>query len=409
MRRGKKWYIVAAAAVVVFLAAVIVLLLPKEPAGQTGEETGGGGALPAESGARETQGGQQEMELPAELANQDPIPLVELTGVVLSETTKVMDADGNILYVPGGFAVSAESADLIREGVVIVNEAGDKEFVWIPVDEEDLEEMYQEAPGTELYGSGSQFETTTVDVYSKLRMREGELEDYDGYEVDIPGGLGLREPDILVSYEALEYSVLGAENIDEVAREFVREYEAVYQSTKLYNGFYIGRFELTGTPEEPTVARGQEVQASMSWYRLRNACSAVVSTPYAQSAMIYGNQWDEVMDWLLETGEKTDEQINTNSADWGNYANSTGPAAVDSDQPQPAGTNEAWSANNIYDLAGNFCEWTQEAFYNSIRVVRGGSYESSAARCAADREHHYNTPTWTMWDQSSRPVLYIVG
>ena len=44
--------------------------------------------------------------------------------------------------------------------------------------------------------------------------------------------------------------------------------------------------------------------------------------------MIYGNQWDEVMDWLIDTGAKNDSEVNENSRSWGNYSDSLEEAAV---------------------------------------------------------------------------------
>ena len=38
------------------------------------------------------------------------------------------------------------------------------------------------------------------------------------------------------------------------------------------------------------------------------------------------------------------------------------------------GRNEAWKANNVYDLAGNFWDWTTEADSSGRRVRRGGGY-----------------------------------
>ena len=87
--------------------------------------------------------------------------------------------------------------------------------------------------------------------------------------------------------------------------------------------------------------------------------------------MIYGNQWDRVLNWLVETGAKTQEEVYSNSSSWGNYKDNTGAAATDSGSPQTSGKNEAWQANNIYDLAGNYYEWTQESHYTSNRIVRG--------------------------------------
>ena len=76
---------------------------------------------------------------------------------------------------------------------------------------------------------------------------------------------------------------------------------------------------------------------------------------HVQSHMIYGNQWDEVIDWLIDTKEKTDSEVNEKSDTWGNYNNSSGDAAVEgAGAPQDSGHSDAWSANNIYDLARKF-------------------------------------------------------
>ena len=43
------------------------------------------------------------------------------------------------------------------------------------------------------------------------------------------------------------------------------------------------------------------------------------------------------------------------------------------------GINEYWKANNIYDLAGNAREWTQEKYFTGTnRATRGGGYSDNA-------------------------------
>ena len=122
--------------------------------------------------------------------------------------------------------------------------------------------------------------------------------------------------------------------------------------------------------------------------------------------MVYGNQWDEVMAWLIATGDKKDYQVNKNSADWGNYNNSTGTAATNSGSPQTAGKNEAWQANNIYDLAGNCSEWTQEARNANGRVYRGGFCTHSGSNFPASDRYNYG-PYFSYGYGSSRPALYV--
>ena len=63
---------------------------------------------------------------------------------------------------------------------------------------------------------------------------------------------------------------------------------------------------------------------------------------------------------------------------------------------------------NLYDIAGNLWEWTQEASYpnNTLEsyMIRGGSFNHTE-RPACYRD--YNTAIYTYTTIGFRPVLYI--
>ena len=338
-------------------------------------------------------------------------PIEEIKGQIQEDTLKVeevpIDSDGDnpdetgTIYIPGGFGIDEESPNDINDGIVISNVDDTKQFVWIPVSEEELGEMYFEAPGTVLSSNvEEEFEiTVTTDVYSKLRdWQTGEIMDTNTYK---PGtGESYSEPDILTdtddtyggdasssnlaiiksvfSTELAEYGINSGSSDAQVlnawAQMLVDEYNETYESIKKYGGFYIGRYEISGSVESPTVVKGGTVlDASVAgnWYNLKKASNNVVNNEYVKSEMIYGNQWDRVMNWLVETGAKTQEEVYINSSSWGNYLNSTDAAATDSGSKQTSGKNEAWQANNIYDLAGNYYDWTQEAYDTVHRIGRG--------------------------------------
>ena len=291
-------------------------------------------------------------------------------GEKFQQTTKVEDDSGDIMWVPGGFSIAEDSATDIDRGVVITD--GPNEFVWIPVSDSDLAEMYstttpESASDITLSKSSWEEEETTTKIYSKLR-RVTSTE---------PGtNSGRREPDILADTDIgdastidargikllkseLGYSGTEAQVLKSFAQNMVNEYLTVFKSIKEYDGFYIGRYELTGTAEKPTVQRHQPVltaatSSANTWYGLKDASNRVVTGEgkHAQSYMIYGNQWDEVMDWLVDTEAKKSDEINVDSSTWGNFSTSSGAAAVEgAGKPQKSGYSDAWSANNIYDLA----------------------------------------------------------
>ena len=359
------------------------------------------------------------------------------------DTTKVnpiKSADGVVVPVPKGFTASEatgenevnkgfviyQGTDPVNDGNVDNAQESRNQFVWIPVDEESLNDMYQVTTAT-LSQSTLGEEATTTSVYSKLRVRSG-----DSYTAGIPGTSNVREPDILPSTSSGDASTNEGEGINLIKSVFgitgdnasilkqwaemlVNEYEAVYESVKKYDGFYIGRYELTGTTTTPTVQRDKAVLTASSlqaenWYGLKKACNNVVSTNEVQSIMIYGNMWDETMQWLIDTGAKEESDVNTNSSSWGNYSNSSGNADIEgAGSEQNSGYSDYWSANNVYDLAGNCCDWTQEAYninYTNYRVYRGGNnYGSGSTGPASDRSYDY--PSNPISNFSSRPALYI--
>ena len=251
--------------------------------------------------------------------------------------------------------------------------------------------------------------TTKTTVYSKLRQRSG-----DSYTVVAPGTTtGIREPDVLSNYDtdSKYYSILGCSSTKDMADKMVAEYKATYESIKKYKGFYIGRYELTGSVASPTVQKGQTVLTSQNWYNLKKACTNIVSTSYAQSTMIYGNQWDEVMSWLKITEfASAPSKVDSDSSSWGNYRDSTGAAATGRGVLRTSGYNEAWQANNIYDLAGNCYEWTQEAESTYERTFRGGFYNNKGYG-GTPSSRATNNPSNTSYANkspiSSRPTLYI--
>ena len=120
--------------------------------------------------------------------------------------TPVLSEDNQWVPVPKGFTASTiEGEKSVNDGFVIKQgsnggaTSGVNEFVWIPVDEESLEEMYNtSAPGTVLSKSTLNEETTTTDVYSNLRIRNT---DSSVFIAGKPGTVNSREPDIIPDTE----------------------------------------------------------------------------------------------------------------------------------------------------------------------------------------------------------------
>ena len=239
----------------------------------------------------------------------------------------------------------------------------------------------------------------TTNIYSKssidTMVKPGDTSSY-------------REPDLVVgsdgtSYDAVEsyQTIVGASDTEDFAQKMVDEYQEIHDSIEQYGGFYIGRYELTGDINSPTVAKGGTVIGSQNWYNLKAACMKLVDNTgkaeneiIAKTTMMYGNQWDEVCNWLSGAGYDIED-----STSWGNYSNNT---------EEGAGYKESWQANHIYDFAGNCFEWTQEADDTNGRVSRGGIYLTSGSDVPASRRISDDPDLDNVSYVSTRPTLYIM-
>ena len=132
--------------------------------------------------------------------------------------------------------------------------------------------------------------------------------------------------------------------------------------------------------------------------------------------MIWGCQWDVTMNWLISSGAKTSDEVNKDSSTWGNYSNyntannyteGTTGYEKNAGSLQNTGSSENWKANNIYDLAGNVWEWTQEAYYAGSRAVRGGDFYNNGYNYPASSRNGSGPATATATAYGSRPTLII--
>ena len=280
-----------------------------------------------------------------------------------------------------GNGKDAPSQDSVKHGLVIKDEKNN-EWVWVPVP--DVTVMCDTLNNTEYTLCGTTGETAVkTKLYSKS-ITIGTDSNKETMSRTTPGTSTLgsfREPDLVTSYDVKDTyykTILGETGTKEqLAQLFADEYKAMIESVSKYGGFYIGRYELSGTVTEPTEKPGKTLTKT-DWYNLYNACrsSKLQASDKVKTQMIWGCQWDVTMNWLISSGAKTSDEVNKDSSTWGNYNNynaannyTEGTAGYEKN----AGSSENWKANNIYDLAGNCWEWTQEADNTNSRACRGGN------------------------------------
>ena len=304
-----------------------------------------------------------------------------------------------------GDGSSSPSQDSVDHGLVIKDDS-DNEWVWIPVDSTTLEKMVETSTEAKtLCGTAGETAVTT-NKYSKT-ITIGKDSNTATFSRTTPGTTSsFREPDLVVGSDGASYDakdtyykkILGETGTKEqLAKLFVAEYNEMITSISKYGGFYIGRYELSGTVTDPTEKSGKTL-VNTNWYNLYNACrsSKLQASDKVKTQMIWGIQWDVACDFIANKG---DQKNIKDSSTWGNYSNyntannyTEGTAGYEKNagSKQNTGSSENWKANNIYDLAGNCYEWTQEALDTGSRASRGGFYGNVGSNYpASDRSYDF--------------------
>ena len=333
-----------------------------------------------------------------------------------SKVTPVESADGVTVPVPIGYTASGATGEnsvndgfVIYEGTDVVNDSNvptaktsRNQFVWIPVD--DISQIANQTSGTD----ANSRQNYQGKLYDFSDTGATEMSNYG------QGTTRYREPDIVTGNgskydeDSTYLSILGLSSSSEFKTQLQEEFNEMIESVDTYGGFYIGRYEtgnlVASANTKPVVVKGNNSISSVNWYYMYQNSKLIGANSNVVSTMIWGSMWDRALIWLTETGDKTYSDLK-NSSSWGNYIDSEGAAATNSGSKQPTGTNDAWQANNIYDLAGNVFDWTIEANVTYVRVVRGGNCYGVGSDIPASSRG--NLPSSTDGYTGSRSALFV--
>ena len=295
---------------------------------------------------------------------------------------------GGYYYVGGtkakGLVISDAEADNERyKGQENVGkDLQGNQWVWVPV--ETPSSLYTTVTAGQALSGSTGVKTTKYTnseiISGKTRVKPGDTSSY-------------REPDIVTNYDNdTNAKTAGFSSLTNMAETMVSEYDEMIRSIEKYKGFYIGRYELTANGEKTGAT-----QTGENWYTLYKNCTTLAVGTKVKTRMIWGLQWDATCNWLASSGFSI-----TNSSTWGNYSNNTVYGSK-----KNTGYSESWKANNIYDFAGNCCEFTQEASDTYLRASRGGLYDGSGSGSPASGRR-YDSPISAYRFSGSRPTLYLI-
>ena len=219
---------------------------------------------------------------------------------------------------------------------------------------------------------------------------------------------GYREPAVVTGSDGTKYDAAsnnyhgfgaGTEGANDFLDQLQKDFNAMAESVKTYGGFYIGRYEAgyassgyTSTKNNVVMnATTDENKGVNMWYGLYSHLKGTKGE--LNSYMIWGCQYDQVINFIGTEAEigHYDRSL------YGSY-----------DAGTLSGVTALDNMKNIFDLEGNYYEWTAQAGNTYSRDCRGGGCGFVAYGYFLPASYrNTNYPNYTYGNYSSRPGLYL--
>ena len=325
-----------------------------------------------------------------------------LVGKVVDKNTKAEDAYGNKITIPKGFKVvahgtvagsatytySGDNIPAVQDGIVIENGTDGNQFVWVPV-------------GT-IKNKNNTTNTITLGRYSSFTATNGVYTPAQVASVENC----TQEVTINTNYKELSVFRAGNSATDSTAQNATARNLEEFISTTLANGgYYIARFEASGTASKITSKYNQTVLGNITQPNAAKAAREMYGEIKENNKLVYASDlvnsyaWDTAIIFIQTYSGKTDYASHNESK-----------------------TTKAFTATgknndkycNIFDMSGNASEWTTEYSTNSDGsifnpcVLRGGYYDTDGGRahdCTSDRGIDYTIISYS--NLGLRPLLYV--
>ena len=315
------------------------------------------------------------------------------------------DGAGKYFALPDGAKYLEGTVDT---GVVV--EIKGSEFVWVPVDDVVLDTgKTSELPINADNG------TTNGTTYTPMAVKVGN--DYKGLLYDFDGGTSFlkyndstnnyiggdsdyREPAVASAYDNTNNDTSDGKITIE---KLTSSYNSMIASVLKYKGFYVARYEVgIDNSSKNVVFKNADIEANnvttsdasnantFGWYKLYQKINEFTTNDdKVVSSMIWGSQYDAMMNWMLKTGNDisvfNDSKINNQHV---------------------TGQNKNDVVNNIYDLYACHYEWTLETYGNEHRSMRGGRANDSTYKNSPAHRTYTFLGNFSV-DLSSRATIYI--
>ena len=322
----------------------------------------------------------------------------------VTKNTKAEDAYGNKITIPKGFKVlakgtakesasytySGDNIPAVQDGIVIENGTDGNQFVWVPV-------------GT-IKNKDNKTSTITLGRYEFDRST-GALTSTTPAQVASVENC-TQAVTINNYYQELSTFRAGNDASDSTAQNATARNLEEFISTSLSNGgYYIARFEASGTTSKITSKYNQTVLANITQPTAAKAAREMYGEVKENNKLIYASDlvnsyaWDTAIIFIQTygTGEDASDYASKNKST--SFANT----GINNDR-----------YCNIFDMSGNEYEWTTEystksnGSYFTRCVSRGGYYDTAFRRADCCTSYRgYDVTTGGGSGDSLRPLLYV--
>ena len=325
-----------------------------------------------------------------------------LVGKVVDKNTKAEDIYGNKITIPKGFKVvahgtaagsatytySGDNIPAVQDGIVIENGTDGNQFVWVPV-------------GT-IKNKNNTTNTITLGRYSSFTATNGVYTPAQVASVENC----TQEVTINTNYKELSVFRAGNSATDSTAQNATARNLEEFISTTLANGgYYIARFEASGTASKITSKYNQTVLGNITQPNAAKAAREMYGEIKENNKLVYASDlvnsyaWDTAIIFIQTYSGKTDYASHNESI-----------------------TTKAFTATgknndkycNIWDMSGNAYECTTEySTYSDPRrfcpcVIRGGYYNTNYGEARTYSSYRdYAGMTNSDSHGGLRPLLYV--
>ena len=327
-----------------------------------------------------------------------------LVGKVVDKNTKAEDAYGNKITIPKGFKVvahgtvagsatytySGDNIPAVQDGIVIENGTDGNQFVWVPV-------------GT-IKNKNNTTNTITLGRY-EFDSNTGALKSNTPVQVASVENC-TQEVTINTNYKELSVFRAGNSATDSTAQNATARNLEEFISTTLANGgYYIARFEASGTASKITSKYNQTVLGNITQPNAAKVAREMYGEVKENNELVYASDlvnsyaWDTAIIFIQTYSTETDASSYASQNKSTSFAN-TGKS------------NDKYC--NIFDMSGNADEWTTEySTYSGSSgffpcVHRGGYYDTDIGEAYCYTSNRYDDYTTGSHSYDSlRSLLYV--